>query len=69
MSTAIVKVEPLGISGVKRDPRKQRAALLAERIVKFISDYVDLLVRVRWDFHEKGKDEVILGKGVHAKRG
>lgn len=65
MSTAIVKAEPLKISGSTHQDREARAQTLAHAFanacVKFIGDHVERIIQVRQDFLDKGKDKTICG--------
>ncbi|MGB2589012.1 MAG: Druantia anti-phage system protein DruA [Candidatus Acidiferrum sp.] len=68
MSTAIVKPEPLKISGsqVAREARAQAFANKAVGAVRtFITDHIDELVQIRQDFWDIRKDKSKLICGVH----
>jgi len=60
MSTAVIKQEPLILSGSHAD-REARARTLVTLFVKFLGDHVDLIVRVRQDFLDKPTSENIMG--------
>src|SRR6266566_10084479 len=58
---ALIKQEPLKMSGSTSADREARAQTLVTLFVKFLGDHVDLLVQVRQDFLDKPKAETILG--------
>jgi hypothetical protein len=68
MSTAIVKAEPLKISGSHAD-REARAQALANKAVgavrQFVTGHIDEIVQVRQDFWDIRKDPGKLICGVH----